>query len=32
MMNNIYADWNEKAAKFGEDWRNLGSVFPADKE
>jgi len=31
-MMNTYPDWNAKAAKSGEDWRNLGSVFPADKD
>lgn len=31
-MMNTYPDWNAKAAQSGEDWRNLGSVFPADKD
>ena len=31
-MMNTYPDWNEKAANSADNWRNLGTVFPADKD
>lgn len=31
-MMNTYPDWDEKAASTKDDWRNLGTVFPEDKE
>jgi len=31
-MMNTYPDWNEKAHKSGEDWRNLGTIFPGDND
>ncbi|MEZ5610784.1 MAG: quinohemoprotein amine dehydrogenase subunit gamma [Rhodocyclaceae bacterium] len=30
-MMNTYPDWNKEATNSKEDWRNLGTVFPADK-
>lgn len=31
-MMNTYPDWDKNAASTKDDWRNLGTVFPADKE
>ena len=31
-MMSTYPDWDEKAASTKDDWRNLGTVFPDDKE
>lgn len=29
---NTYPNWNDNAASTLDDWRNLGTVFPADKD
>lgn len=31
-MMNTYPDWDKNAASTKDDWRNLGTVFPSDKE
>ncbi len=31
-MMNTYPDWNKDAHQSGENWRNLGTVFPADND
>lgn len=31
-MMNTYQDWNKDAQNSKDDWRNLGTVFPADKK
>lgn len=31
-MMNTYPDWNKGADHAGQDWRNLGTIFPSDKD
>jgi hypothetical protein len=30
-MMNTYPEWSQNAPSTKDDWRNLGTVFPADK-